>query len=172
VLTHPEPSTSHHEPAPARPWLIRMVVARIALLLLAVAALYQGVWAQVAPRSFYDDFPGGMGWIAGEGPYNEHLTRDVGGLVTGLGVVAIVAAWSLATPLLVATALGWLVYGVPHLVFHSIHALDDGSMQVVNIVVLSSEILLPILGLLAVGWHEARSHPQPVRGHLTAPSAS
>ncbi len=170
--THSEPPTSRHDPLASRPWLIRTAVARAALLLLAVAALYQGVWAQVAPHSFYQDFPGGMGWIANEGPYNEHLTRDVGGLVTGLGVVAIVAAWSLATPLLVANALGWLVYGVPHLLFHSIHPLDEVSMQVINVVVLSSEVLLPLLGLLAVGWHEARPDTHAHRGQMTASSAS
>ena len=59
-----------------------------------------------------------MSWIAAEGPYNEHLVRDIGGLVNGLSVVAIVAAWSLSRPLLVANALGWLVYGLPHLGFH------------------------------------------------------
>jgi hypothetical protein len=86
--------------------LARKVVARGALLLLAAAALYQGVWAQLAPRSFFVDFPGGMSWVAGEGPYNEHLARDIGGLINGLAVVAIVAAWTLSRPLLLANALG------------------------------------------------------------------
>jgi hypothetical protein len=130
--------------------LARRVVARVALLLLAAAALYQGLWAQVAPRSFFDGFPGGKGWIATEGPFNEHLTRDVGGLVNGLAVVAIVAALTLSRTLLVATALGWVVYSVPHLVFHLQHPLDDSSSQVVNAVVLISEVVLPLLGLLAV----------------------
>jgi hypothetical protein len=87
----------------------RRFVARVALLVLAVAGLYQGVWAQVGPRSFFEEFPGGMSWVAVEGPYNEHLVRDIGGLVNGLSLVAIVAAWSLSRPLLVANAIGWLV---------------------------------------------------------------
>jgi hypothetical protein len=130
----------------------RRLVARVALLLLAVAGLYQGIWAQVAPRSFFDDFPGGMSWVADDGPYNQHLVRDIGGLVNGLSVVAIVAACSLSTTLLVANALGWWVYGVPHLVYHLAHSLDDSGMQALNVVVLGAEIVLPLLGLLAVSW--------------------
>jgi hypothetical protein len=137
----------------------RIVIARVALLLLAVAALYQGVWAQLAPRSFYESFPGGMGWVATEGPFNEHLVRDIGGLVNGLAVVAIVAAWTLSRPLVLANALGWLVYGVPHLVFHLAHPLDGASSQATNVVVLTSEIVLPLVGLLAVF---GRREPRPL----------
>lgn len=126
------------------------LIARIALLLLAAAAFYQGIWAQLAPRSFFEDFPGGMGWVAVEGPYNEHLVRDIGGLVNGLAVVAVVAAWTLSRTLLLATAAAWLVYAVPHLGFHLAHPLDDASMQTLNVVVLTSEVALPVLGLLAL----------------------
>jgi len=129
----------------------RRLVARVALLLLAAAGLYQGLWAQFAPRSFYDDFPAGLTWVAVDGPYNEHLVRDVGGLVNGLGVVAIVAALWLSTPLLVANAVGWLVYALPHFVYHVNHPLAETSMQTWNVVVLTSEVVLPLLGLLGVG---------------------
>jgi hypothetical protein len=134
----------------------RRLVARAALLLLAVAGLYQGVWAQLAPRSFFEDFPGGMSWIAADGPYNEHLARDIGGLVNGLSVVAIVAAWSLSRPLLAANALGWLVYAVPHLGYHLAQPLDDAGMQALNVLVLVSEVVLPVLGLLGASWGRGR----------------
>ncbi len=151
----------------------RRLVARVALLLLAVAGLYQGVWAQVGPRSFFEQFPGGMSWVAVEGPYNEHLVRDIGGLVNGLSVVAIVAAWSLSRPLLAANALGWLVYAVPHLAFHVIHPLDDAGMQALNVLILSGEVVLPMLGLLGASWgHELpvtarsqRAHPNTADVH-------
>jgi hypothetical protein len=129
---------------------VRRLVARVALLLLAAAALYQGVWAQFAPRSFYDDFPGGLGWVAVAGPYNEHLVRDVGGLVSGLGVLAIVTAVWLTTPLLVANAASWLVYSLPHFAFHVAHPLEEAPMQALNVVVLTSEVVLPMVGLLAI----------------------
>jgi hypothetical protein len=128
----------------------RSLLARGALVLLAAAALYQGVWAQLAPRSFYDGFPGGLGWVALSGPYNEHLVRDVGGLINGLGLVAALAALSLARPLLIANAVGWLVYGLPHFAFHVDHPLTDVPMQALNVGILVAEVLLPGVGLLAL----------------------
>jgi hypothetical protein len=150
----------------------RRAVARSALLLLALAALYQGIWAQLAPRSFYENFPGGMSWVASEGPFNEHLVRDIGGLVNGLGVVALVAAWTLSRPVILANTLGWLVYALPHLAFHVVHPLDDVGMQVLNVCVLTSEVLLPLAGLLALtGRRGLRPASGPPRRHSTAAKA-
>jgi hypothetical protein len=78
-----------------------------------------GVWAQFAPRSFYDHFPGlGRAWVNVNGPYNEHLVRDVGGLNLGLAAVLIVAFITLSRPTIIAAALASLMYGVPHLMYH------------------------------------------------------
>ena len=44
-----------------------------------------GLQALFTPRSFYDDFPLGRGWVAMDGPYNQHLVRDVGSLNLALG---------------------------------------------------------------------------------------
>jgi hypothetical protein len=154
MLDHSDESTTPHlyDDAPGEVGHARRLVARVALLVLAVAGLYQGVWAQVGPRSFFEKFPGGMNWIAGDGPYNEHLVRDIGGLVNALSVVAIVAAWSLSRPLLAATTAGWLVYALPHLGYHVRQPLDDAGMQVLNVLVLSGEVVLPVLGLLGASW--------------------
>ena len=81
-----------------------------------------GVWAQGFPRSFYDDFPGmGRVWVAVDGPYNEHLVRDVGGLNLALAFVAVLAL--VTGSVLVARAAGGaaLIYGVPHLLYHATH---------------------------------------------------
>jgi hypothetical protein len=148
-----EPTSIRLYDAPAEVGDGRRLVARVALLLLAGAGLYQGVWAQVGPRSFFEGFPGGgMRWVAVDGPYNEHLVRDLGGLVNGLSVVAILAAWSLSRPLLAANALGWLVYALPHLGYHLWRPLDDADMQVLNVLILSGEVVLPVLGLLGASW--------------------
>ncbi|HEV7628573.1 MAG TPA: hypothetical protein VGO89_18925 [Streptomyces sp.] len=147
-----EPTSLRLYDAPAEVGDARRLVARVALLLLAAAGLYQGVWAQVGPLSFFDRFPGGMSWVAVDGPYNEHLVRDMGGLVDGLSVVAIVAAWSLSRPLLAANALGWLVYALPHLGYHLWRPLDDAGMQALNVLILSGEVVLPVLGLLGASW--------------------
>jgi len=95
---------------------------RIALGYLALVSLQIGVWAQFAPRSFYDDFPGlGRTWVSVDGPYNEHLVRDVGGLYLALAVVVIVAMITLSRSLIVAASAAVLVSGVPHFVYHLVN---------------------------------------------------
>lgn len=92
---------------------------RIGLGYLAAVSLQVGVWAQFAPRSFYDNFPGlGGAWVAVDGPYNEHLVRDVGGLNLGLAILLIAAIYTVSRPLIVTACLAALAYGVPHLVYH------------------------------------------------------
>jgi hypothetical protein len=95
---------------------------RAALVVIAVGSGVVGVWALGAPLSFYEDFPGaGRVWVAVDGPYNEHLVRDVGGLNLAL---AFVAGFALVTrSVLVARAAGGaaLVFGVPHLLYHALN---------------------------------------------------
>jgi hypothetical protein len=92
---------------------------RIALGYLALVSLEIGVWAQLAPRSFYDHFPGlGRAWVNVNGPYNEHLVRDVGGLNLALAAVLIVALITLSRPTIIAASIASLLYGIPHLIFH------------------------------------------------------
>jgi hypothetical protein len=93
--------------------------ARIALGYLALVSIVIGVWAQFAPRSFYDDFPGfGRHWVRGDGPFNEHLVRDVGGLNLGLAIVLVAAMITLSRPMIVAASAASLAYGIPHVVYH------------------------------------------------------
>lgn len=95
---------------------------RIALGYLGIVALQIGVWAQFAPRSFYDDFPGlGRTWVRVDGPYNEHLVRDVGGLYLALAVVVGVALVSLARSLVFAASVAVLASAVPHVIYHVTH---------------------------------------------------
>ncbi len=96
---------------------------RIVLGYLAVVSIVIGVWAQLAPRSFFDHFPGfGRAWVNVDGPFNEHLVRDVGGLNLALAAVLIAAMISLTRPLIVAAAAASLATGIPHLVYHLVHA--------------------------------------------------
>jgi hypothetical protein len=92
---------------------------RLALGYLGLISLQIGVWALLAPRSFYDDFPGlGRAWVTVDGPYNEHLIRDVGALNLALLVVLVAAALTLSRPLVRTAAVASLAWGVPHLVYH------------------------------------------------------
>jgi hypothetical protein len=98
---------------------MRETVLRIGLAVLGFPALMIGLWAGFAPRSFYDDFPGlGRTWVAPDGPYNQHLVRDVGVLNLALVVVTVWALVTLVPALVRAVLAAWLVYSVPHLVYH------------------------------------------------------
>jgi hypothetical protein len=89
---------------------------------MGVPSVLIGLWAGFAPRGFYHDFPGaGRSWVAPDGPFNEHLVRDVGVLNLALAVVTIAAAAWLTRPLVRATAWAWLAYSVPQLVYHLLH---------------------------------------------------
>jgi hypothetical protein len=104
---------------------------RIALGYLAFVSLEVGVWAQFAPRSFYDHFPGlGRAWVRVDGPFNEHLVRDVGGLNLALAAVLIAAIITLSRPMIIAASLASLLSGIPHLVYHIINndGLDSGDV--------------------------------------------
>ena len=94
----------------------------VALVVLAASSAVVGLWAQAFPRSFYDDFPGlGRVWVAVDGPFNEHLVRDVGGLNLGLAFVAALALVT-ASPVAARAAGGAaLIYGVPHLAYHALN---------------------------------------------------
>lgn len=123
---------------------------RILLAGLAWSGMLVGVWATFAPRSFYDSFPGGgRSWVAADGPYNHHLVTDVGELNLALLVVT-AAALITITPILVrVTAIAWLVYGVPHFLYHATHRDPFEADDVVAMLVsLSFAVVIPVALLL------------------------
>ncbi len=93
---------------------------RLALAYQLVQSINIGFWATFAPRSFYDGFPGlGRTWMSLDGPYNEHLVRDVGALNLALTVVLAWAMVSLSRDVVAAACGASLAWGVPHLVYHA-----------------------------------------------------
>src|SRR2546427_12990708 len=131
--------------------------ARIGLGLLAVSAFPLGVCSVVAPRSFYDDFPGGgRHWVSADGPYNEHLVRDVGGLNLALMVVLVVAAVALGRVLVRTAAVATMVFAIPHFAYHAAHTdLYGTSDAVASLFSLGVAIVLPIIVLVVVSRPEA-----------------
>jgi hypothetical protein len=114
------------------------------LLLLALAGADTGVWATLAPRSWYDTFPGaGHHWLAVLGPYNEHLSRDVGGLYLALLVLSVGAALRPADGYLVRlTAAAWLAFSIPHLIYHLAHpGMLDGTDKVLSVIGLGAVVI-------------------------------
>jgi hypothetical protein len=135
----------------------RRLAARLALAYLAISGLFVGVWASVAPRSFFSDFPGlGHMWTAADGRYNEHLVRDVGDLNLALVVVTIAACIWFSRSLAISAALAWIVYSAPHLAYHAFNlGVVSTNDQVAELVTLSIPILLAGFVIVA-----ARSAPQ------------
>ena len=125
---------------------------RVLLGVLTASATTVGAWAAFTPRSFYDDFPGlGQVWVAVDGPYNEHLVRDVGALNLALAAVTVCALLTLSRPAIIASALGWLAYGIPHVIYHARHlGVFDGAEGVAVIASVSSTSVVA----LAVLWLE------------------
>jgi hypothetical protein len=139
--------------------MVRERMVRGVLTVLGVGTIPLGAWAAFAPRSFYDDFPGfGREWVRVDGPYNEHIVRDFGALNLALAVVTIAAAITLARPLVIAVAIAWLAWGVPHLVYHSRH-LDvySTSDQVLNVVLLGALPVLAVVVLALTLWRPPRA---------------
>lgn len=112
--------------------------------LFAVQYAIIGGWAVAAPRNFYDEFPGG-GWacFAVDGPYNEHLVRDVGALLTATCVVSIYALVERSPAAARATGLLVAVFSLPHTLYHAATAgllpADEG---IVNVVTLGAVLAL------------------------------
>ena len=130
---------------------MRETAVRVMLAVLAVSSAMVGAWAQFFPASFYDDFPGlGRHWVAVDGPYNEHLVRDFGSLNLALAAVTVVALVTLSRPVVLAAAAAWILYSLPHLVYHVRHRdVYDTTDQVLNLVALSGALVLPIVVLVA-----------------------
>jgi hypothetical protein len=92
---------------------------RATLAALALGAAFPGVWATVAPRSFYDGFPGaGRHWVDRLPEYSEHLVTDVGAFFLAF---ALMFAWAAARPaaaLVVPLCVAWTLFSALHLVWH------------------------------------------------------
>jgi hypothetical protein len=128
---------------------VRDRVVRVVLAVWAIVSVQLGIWATFAPRSFYDDYPGfGREWVRVDGPYNEHLVRDFGALNLALAVVTIAALIAFGRPLVIAVAIAWLAWGIPHLVYHlrhlDVYATDD---KVLNVSALAA---LPVLAVVVL----------------------
>lgn len=101
---------------------VRRLIASITLGGLAGSQALVGVWALLAPGSFYRSFPAaGHPWVALLPPYNEHLVRDVGALSLSIAVLLTVAAVVQTLSLIRVAVTAYAVYAIPHTVFHGLH---------------------------------------------------
>jgi hypothetical protein len=145
---------------------MRERAVRVLLVGLGAPAVVIGTWAAFAPRSFYEDFPGfGQTWVRPDGPFNEHLVRDVGELNLALAFVTLAAAvW--CAPLLVRVVAGaWLVEAIPHLVYHLGHL--DPLASDARVPSIAGLAMVPVFALVLLamtidrGASRGRERPEP-----------
>jgi nucleoside-diphosphate-sugar epimerase len=121
---------------------------------LALFFLLAGIQQQFAPQVFYDGFPGfGMQWVSVDGPYNEHLLRDLGGANLALAVVTLYAISRPSAGLVRAVAAAALVAYVPHFVYHAAHLdlLATQAGRVLQTAALALTVVIPLIVLLGAG---------------------
>jgi hypothetical protein len=132
--------------------------ARLILGLLAAVQAVDGLYALLAPRSFYEDFPAGRGWVEALPAYNEHLVRDVGSLFLATAVFLALAAYHLERRLVIAASASILVFAVPHFLFHVLNLEPFPAGDAIGeTIVLAAMVIAPAWLLFAV----LRSPPAP-----------
>ena len=123
---------------------------RIALLALGLPQIAIGVWALASPRGWHNTFPGlGRRWLDNYGPYNHHLSTDVGATFLAIGALLLIATWLLDRRTVVIALVVYLVYAIPHTVFHLLN--DDvltAGEQILDGVVLT----VTVLGSVGLIW--------------------
>ena len=125
-------------------------ILRLGMVLLIVPQAVAGAWAFLAPRSFYDDFPGfGRAWVAPIGDYNEHFIADTGNLFLVMCLFMACAAYYLERRLVRIALVSWLAFSIPHFISHlRLTSLFSGSDNAGNLGSLGMAVLLPLLLLI------------------------
>ncbi|MBF6172132.1 hypothetical protein [Nocardia blacklockiae] len=124
----------------------RWLVTTIGLWILAVVGAVTGLWAVLAPAAWFRAYPGlGLNWVAADGPFNHHLSADVGAFFLALAAVSGAALYYGDSLLARVAGLGWLVFGVPHLIYHAVHQ-PDGMSTGNYVFSLVAALLLPAVG--------------------------
>lgn len=122
------------------------------LWIMGLFGLYAGLQQQFLPRVFYDQFPGfGMAWVSPDGPFNEHLMRDLGGANLALTFLIFLAIARPTAYLVRGVAIATLIAQVPHFVYHALHLdlLPNTLERALQTISLGLVLLIPVLVLIA-----------------------
>lgn len=124
---------------------------RLVLGILAAVQATDGLYALFAPQSFYDDFPAGRGWVEALPAYSEHLVRDVGALFLATAVILAAAAIWLERRLVLVALVSFLVFSVPHTIYHlfNLEGISTGD-AITEAVLLVLTVLAPLALLVAM----------------------
>ena len=108
------------------------MILRALLAGLGLGAAVPGAWALLAPRSFFDDFPGTGHWVARLPEYNPHLVTDVGAFFLAFALLFAWAALRPARALVVPLCTAWALFSALHLAWHSAHLEPFGTADAVG----------------------------------------
>jgi hypothetical protein len=138
---------------------------------LAVPQLVIGVWAVIAPKNWFESFPGfDPRVVAAEPPFNEHLATDVGAGFVATGVVLLAAAvW--ANRAAMATALvAFVAFTLPHVVYHATNPADalTATENAFNTVTLANGLVLAAV----FAWGLRATRPPVTDAATVVPSAA
>jgi hypothetical protein len=119
-------------------------VLRAGVWFLTVVEVLVGLVATLAPRAFYDYVP----WVNLMPPYSEHLMRDYGAMNLALALVFVVAATTMERRLVRLALVAYLLFAIPHLIFHVMHLENFTTVAAIaQTTLLTVALLLPV-GLL------------------------
>ena len=141
------------------------LAVRLLLAWFALFGLVVGSWQAFLPASFYRDFPGsGHRWVSPDGPYNEHLMRDVGQGTLAVGTVALVALLAGGAWLARAVGLAAVVANLPHQLYHQAHVsvLPTATDQLLQSVTLAA-VSLAAIALAVLAFRLPAASPSPTQ---------
>jgi hypothetical protein len=129
---------------------MQRTITRVLLVFFGVVEAVTGIWPLITPTGFYQDFPGfRTGWVSMDGPFNEHLLRDFGGLNLALAALLVGAAVIGTTAVMRLAAVAALLFGLPHFLYHLGHVSHFEQIdQVLIIATTGLGAVVPIVLLL------------------------
>jgi hypothetical protein len=132
---------------------MQRTITRVLLVVFGLAEAVTGTWPLVSPTGFYQDFPGfRAGWVSMDGPFNEHLLRDFGGLNLALAALLSGAAVIGTTAVARLAAVSALLFGVPHFLYHLGHVAHfERTDQVLIVATTGLGVVVPLVLLLLPG---------------------
>jgi len=132
-------------------------LSRGLLAYLAATGIVVGIWAWGFPLHFYRFFPGfGGTWVSMDGPFNQHLIRDIGAAYLMIAAFATVCLFRPATITPFAVGLGTLFFNLPHFCYHMTHlAMFSPMDRALNFGALGFAVLCSVWLLLPKAQHRS-----------------
>ena len=130
---------------------MQRTITRVLLAFIGLAEAVVGTWPLLSPTGFYQDFPGfRTGWVAMDGPFNEHLLRDFGGLNLTLAALLLGAAVIGTTTVARLAGVAGLLFGLPHFLYHLGHVSHFEQIDQVLIIATTGMGVVVPLAVLAI----------------------